>query len=301
MTDLPDLHGGGTANAAEASAVGLSLGGNTVLAGVNLQLPSGAVLGLVGRNGAGKSALLCCLVGLAAPATGHCTLLGAPSLDLPDAVRARLGYVAQQPDLLDWLTGMQHLQRIGTLYPGWDSDRALLLATQLNLPLGTRAGLLSLGDQQKLSLVLALGHDPELLLLDEPLASLDPVSRRDVMRALFQRADGQPPRTVLISSHGLADLERVVSHLVFMRAGQVQLAGEWDTLAEHLRLHTLPPWPPGAAAPPPLPGELHRCQRDSHWLLLVDTRHSGAGHPHGAQAVGGQALALDDLFAVLNA
>lgn len=279
--------------AVEVSGLDLRRGRyTTVLAGVDLCVPAGAVLGLVGRNGAGKSTLMRCLVGLSVPDAGHCSLLGAPALDLPDAVRERLGYVAQSPDLFDWLNGDQHLQRFCTLYPGYDERRALALAARLQVPLGVPAGKLSGGDQQKLSVLLALAHDPDLLLLDEPVASLDPITRRDFMRSLFERrAPDQAPRTVVISSHLLTDLERVVTHVAFMHQGRLQLVDEWDALAEHLRLLDLPA---DSSALPSGAGVLHRRVVDGRSRVLYDARCAAA--PPAA----GRPLALDDLFVELN-
>jgi ABC-2 type transport system ATP-binding protein len=286
--------------AIEAQGLGLryrqSGAAHTALSGVTLQVPAGAVVGLVGRNGAGKSSLLRCLVGLSAPSEGHSRLLGAPSLDLPDAVRARLGYGAQTPDLFDWLNGEQHLQRFSALYPGYDERRALMLAARLELPLGVRASRLSGGDQQKLSVLLALAHDPDLLILDEPVASLDPLARRDFMRSLFERrAAYQPPRTVLISSHLLNDLERVVTHVAFLRQGRLQLMDGWDALAEHVRLLELPARASVMVDLQQGPGVLHRREKDGRARVLFDARVAIA--PPAA----GHALGLDDLFAELNA
>ena len=257
-----------------------------VLKDINLQLPEGALLGLVGRNGAGKSTLLRCLVGLTVPDQGVCTLDGSPSAELSDSVRERLGYVAQTPDLFDWLTGEQHFERIGHLYAHWNEARARELAENLALPLFTKAKELSLGDQQKLSVVLALGHDPDLLILDEPVASLDPLTRRAFMRALFDNRDSENPRTVVISSHLLSDLERVVTHVAFMREGEIQLMAEWDALTEHLRLVHVDGTNPPA-------GAIYKCNRTPQNLWLVDARLAGA-------PINGQALNLDELFLVLN-
>ena len=240
---------------------------------IDLDVPQGAVVGLAGRNGAGKTTLIRALLGLVTPAGGHSMLLGAPSLDLPDSVKDRLGYMAQTPDLFRGLTGLAHLDQMAAVYRGVDLRVAGSLAERLDLSLGKRADSLSLGDQQKLALVLALCHDPDLLLLDEPMGSLDPISRRDVLRALFALRQREVPRTVLISSHLLSDLERIVSHVLFMRDGRRQLFMRWDDLLEHVRRL------PCAHAPVVwAPGDLHWSAREGG-QLLVDTRHRAA--PHG--------------------
>jgi ABC-2 type transport system ATP-binding protein len=279
-----------------ARDVSLRYRSQTVLHHVNLTVPEGAVVGLVGRNGAGKSSLLRCLLGLTLPDSGQCELLGCPSVDLSDEVRARLGYAAQNPDLFDRLTADQHFTRLAGWYPRWSTERALVLAAQWELPLARKARDLSLGDQQKLSVILALAHDPDLLILDEPVASLDPLSRRAFMRALFERGDHTEPggreraRTVLISSHLLTDLERVVTHVAFLRRGRVQLFGAWDELAEHVRLLELP----AGSSPLPTTGVLHRRELAGSQRVLFDDRHADA------PPASGRPLNLEDLFAELN-
>lgn len=263
---------------------------STVLHGIDLMIPHGAVMGLVGRNGAGKTSLMQCLVGLAVPQQGCCRLLGEDAMALSDATKGRLGYVAQQPDLFDWLTADGHFRRFQDAYPNWDTTRAVVLAQRLGLPLYTLARSLSGGDQQKLSVVLALAHDPDLLILDEPVSSLDPITRRDFMRSLFERRwSTQGPRTVLISSHLLSDLERVVSHVAFMRGGRIQLVDEWDALTEHLRLLELPA---GHSALPL--NVVHRRRVGELERVVFDTRVAHA--PPAA----GRALTLDELFLELN-
>jgi ABC-2 type transport system ATP-binding protein len=262
----------------------------TVLKGIDLAVPRGAVVGLVGRNGAGKSTLLRCLVGLSVPQDGRALILGDPSLELSDATRELLGYVGQQPDLLGWLTVSDHVRYIGSFYRSFSEHRARDLLIRLGLAEGRRVSQLSGGDAQKLSIVLALAHDPSVVIMDEPVASLDPMTRREFLRTLFERSDDSGERTVLLSSHLLTDLERVASHLCFMREGHVQWFGERDEIAARLRRITSP------HALPLQPGLLAQRQTGDGWSLVVD--HHVFQHPLlDAQTV---EVSLEDLFVELN-
>jgi ABC-2 type transport system ATP-binding protein len=282
-------------NVIEINALSLSSKDVNILSGIELTIPTGAVVGLVGRNGAGKSSLLRCIAGLAVPTQGTCTLLGHASKDLPDNILERLGYVAQAPDLFEWMETLEMLRAIGQAYPRWSEERSLLLAARLNLPLGSRVKNLSVGDQQKLAVVLALGHDPDVLLLDEPVSNLDPITRSEFMRALFvdravdemQDAGLRAARTILISSHILSDLERVVSHVAFIREGRLQLFEAWDAMLENFRLVDL--------AAVDLATTAVVCKNPRTHQCVVDTRKA----PQWSSA--GRTLALDELFAELNA
>jgi ABC-2 type transport system ATP-binding protein len=234
-----------------------------VLKDVNLQLPHGAVVGLVGANGAGKTTLIRSLLGLTLPQSGESRLLGEDSGNLSDNARARLGYVAQTPQLIDWMKVAAYLDYIGAFYPSWDERRVAQLLQDWGLSATQKIVELSPGQRQKLALVQALGHAPELLLLDEPVASLDPLMRRDFMRTLF---DDVTQRTVLISSHLLSDLERIITHLIFMKEGKIVLFDEWDVLAENLHRVQL------ASRLPDGPGVLAQHMHRDTVTAVVDAR-----------------------------
>jgi ABC-2 type transport system ATP-binding protein len=253
----------------------------TILGNITLDIPRGAVVGVVGRNGAGKSTLLRAMVGLAAPESGTATIFGRPALDMDDGVRARLGYVAQTADLFEWLTVPEHLELLGKAYPKWEKKYCLDLAARFDLPLAGKVSKLSGGDKQKLAVVLALAHRPDVLVLDEPVSHLDPLTRRDFMRALF--SDGAGDTTIVISSHLLSDLERVVSHVAFIREGFLQLFDTWDAILEHVRFV---PFNMSIADDALVRRGVKHC--------VVDTRRAPALRDIG------QASSLDQLFIALN-
>lgn len=269
--------------------VTLTYGDTIALADASLRLPTGAVVGLAGSNGAGKSSLIRCLLGLTLPQSGQIRLLGEDPRELSDTARARLGYVPQTPELIEWMKVGQHLDYIGAFYPDWDAARVAHWCAAWDLDTKKKVASLSLGQKQKLSLLLALGHAPQLLVLDEPVASFDPLMRREFMRTLF---DETPERTVLISSHLLADLERVISHLVLMKNGRVLLVDEWDALNENLRRVVSPTRLPSG------PGVLAQRTGTAETTAVIDTRQFAlADLPSGARQV--MAMNLDDLFVEL--
>ena len=283
-----------TTAAINVDHVSLAYGGVTAVDDVSFSVAPGSVLGIVGRNGAGKSSLLQCMLGLTVPQTGTANLLGCPSLALTDSVKARLGYVAQTPELFDWLRVREQISLIGGLYPGWSEARAQALCRRFVLPDDMRVRKLSPGEKQRLAIVLALAHQPALLVFDEPVASLDPVGRRDFLRSLFEQEslNGEAV-TVVISSHLLEDLERVVTHLLFLEQGRIQLFGARDELAEQIRVAFTD------AELPPNTGLIHvKKLADGGWQSVIDLRaFPSESLPANARV---QALGLSDLFVALN-
>jgi ABC-2 type transport system ATP-binding protein len=193
------------------------------------------VVGLVGPNGAGKTTLLHLAAGLLQPSTGTISVLGDRPGSGPGPL-ARFGFLAQDSPTYARLSVAEHLKMGGWLNPGWDRTFADRRIAELGLDPRQRAGTLSGGQRAQLALTLAVAKRPELLLLDEPVASLDPLARREFLQTLMEVVAEQGVGIVL-SSHLIADLERVCDYLVVLVAGRVVLAGEVDELlASHHRL-----------------------------------------------------------------
>jgi ABC-2 type transport system ATP-binding protein len=193
------------------------------------------VVGLVGPNGAGKTTLLHMAVGLLQPTVGEISVLGGrPAQDA--AQLGRVGFVAQQTPLYSSLTVADHLRLGGWLNPTWDAGVAEARIAELGLDPKQRAGRLSGGQQAQLALTRALAKRPELLVLDEPVASLDPLARREFLGGLMESV-AEHDLSVVLSSHLVADLERVCDHLVVLVDSQVRVVGEVEELlATHVRL-----------------------------------------------------------------
>ena len=210
--------------ALEASQLGKRYGQRWALRDCSLRVPAGSIVGLVGANGAGKSTLLHLAVGLLAPTSGTITVLGAKPAAGAHQL-ARVGFVAQDAPLYPGLRVAEHLRLGRRLNPGWDAHAASARIERLGLDPRQRAGHLSGGQRAQLALTLAVAKRPELLLLDEPVASLDPLARREFLQRLMETVVDQH-LTVVLSSHLLADVERVCDHLIVLAAGEVVLAGE---------------------------------------------------------------------------
>ena len=219
----------------QASGLGKAYRRTWALRDCTLAIPEGHVVGLVGPNGAGKTTLLRLATGMLMPTRGTITVLGERPAAGP-AQLARVGFVAQDTAVYARLTVADHLRLGAWLNPGWDDDLARQRIGQLALDPKQRAGSLSGGQRAQLALTLAMAKRPELLILDEPVASLDPLARREFLQGLME-AVAEQRLSVVLSSHLVADLERVCDYLVVLVASKVRVAGEVsDLLASHHRL-----------------------------------------------------------------
>ena len=206
----------------------------TALTDCTISVPEGRISALVGPNGAGKTTLLRLLTGLAAPNAGRATVLGAtPGQDA--GYLAGIGFLAQEIPLYRRLTAQDHIGIGAHLNPRWDGESVRARLAGLRIPLDQRVGTLSGGQRAQVALALTLAKRPRVLLLDEPLAALDPLARQNFLAALAEAAavegDGL---TIVLSSHLIADIERVCDHLILLADSRVQLCGNIDALlAEH--------------------------------------------------------------------
>ena len=280
---------------AELAGVSLSYAKHgPVLKGLDWRLLPGQVVGLLGRNGSGKTTLLETLLGLRQPEAGRVSLFGQDVQSLDDTARARIGYVPQQSDLFDSFTATQLLAYFKSFYPRWNDARVEGLLSRWDIARDKPIRKLSGGQQQRLSIIRALAHEPDLLVLDEPVASLDPVGRRDFLRELVDQVLDRGT-TVVFSTHILSDLERVAFNLAFLSEGRIALQAPLDELLEQVRAFTgsvteLAGLFARLGAQP-----LKRTPLDAGRERVLARLPAGVAAPRDAQAVN-----LEDLFAELT-
>ena len=215
-------------NIVEARSLGKQYAANWALRECTLAIPAGHVAALVGPNGAGKTTLLNLVVGLAAPSEGHISVLGGQPAGSAAALDG-IAFVAQDTPLYRNLTAADMLHMTRNLNRRFDDQYAKARLHELEIPLKRAAGQLSGGQQAQVALTLALARRPKLLVLDEPMAMLDPLARHDFMAAVMT-AIADDGISVVLSSHVLAELERVADYLVLLSHGRVQVAGQVDDL-----------------------------------------------------------------------
>lgn len=220
-----------------AAHLGKTFGEQQVLRDLSFDVMPGDVVGVLGKNGAGKTTLLELMLGFTPPSCGEVDVFGHPSRRMPGVVKRRVGFVPQQDELLDPLTVRDQIGLVASFYPAWDRTLVARLCDEWNIDLRARIRRMSTGERQKLSIVLAFGQRPELLVLDEPVASLDPLARRQFLEQLVELT-GDEQRAVVFSSHIVSDIERLANRIWILKEGRLTWQGDLDSLKESIiRLH----------------------------------------------------------------
>jgi ABC-2 type transport system ATP-binding protein len=249
------------------SGVCKSFGKTTALDNIDLEVHPGRIIGLLGANGAGKSTLLRHIIGLYLPDKGRCVTFGCEAKKLGPGELTRIGYVHQEGELLEWMTVGQLIRYVSAYYQSWNKQLEEKYVRDYEISTEARVGSLSPGQRQKLAILLAIGFEPELLILDEPASALDPVARAQFLDLLLQIIQKEN-RTIIISSHILSDVEKVIDHVVIMKNGRILLDCGFDDLREQfarVRLSAL-----GGELPAELPfTNVVCCQRSNGQAILT--------------------------------
>lgn len=284
-----------------AKALSKRFGHKLVLNDISVDAAPGDIVGVLGKNGAGKTTLLELLLGFGLPSHGNAELFGHASLELSDRDKSRIGYVPQRDELVEILTGRQQLKLISSFRERWDTALAERLISEWEIPLTTRIAKMSIGERQKLSVLQALAHHPELLILDEPVASLDPIARRQFLRQLLDIAE-MTHRCVIFSSHIVSDLERAADRIWILKDGRLVWHGALDALKDgvvrvhfrHGREHQVPT---------NLPGLLSRRVDGTSAVLAIADWSDEREAAFRSQAPGDfevERLSLEDIFVELH-
>ena len=249
------------------SQVTKRFGSETALDKVSLEVPPGVVFALLGENGAGKTTAIRIMLGLASANSGEAEVMGLPSAEQGLEIRRRIGYVPERPTLYEWMT----VGEIGWFAAGFYGNGFLpeyeRLAGEFGLPHRRRLKALSRGMRAKVSLALAVAHDPELLVLDEPTSGLDAMVRREFLESMVDRAASG--KTVFLSSHQIAEVERVADVVAILREGKLMLVERLDELKGSTREVTLT-LEDDASSPPEMPGEvLSKRHKARQWQVLI--------------------------------
>jgi len=272
-----------------------------VLDDVSFELGAGDVVGVLGKNGAGKTTLLELMLGFTPASSGQVRVFGHDSYRLPGSAKARIGFVPQQDELINQLTVRDQLRLTQSFYPSWDEQLVERVIRLWEIEPDQRIRNMSVGQRQKLSILLALGHRPDLLMLDEPVASLDPIARRRFLEQIIEIASGGD-RAVVFSSHIVSDIERLATKIWIVKDNRLYWHGDFDALKDsvvrlHLRGHQ--PLPAGLAIPNVLSidiGEAYATAVIHDWNGALEAEIAGLTRAR----LEVESLTLEDIFLELH-
>ena len=275
--------------------------GKVALNSVDLEIFSGRIIGLLGPNGAGKSTLIRHMIGLYLPDKGTCSTFGCNAGELSQKELSRLGYVHQEGELLDWMTTEQLIRYVSAYHPGWNRELEDSYVNDFDVDLNVKVGALSPGQRQKLSILLAIGHEPDLLILDEPASVLDPMARAQFLDLLIKIIQ-QEQKTILISSHILSDVEKVIDHVIIMKNGLIIEDKGFDDLRDQylrVRLTSL-----SQELPEELPfNRILSCQRHNGQAVLILENPQTETIKHQAESIDCKIdfnpLPLEDIYKIV--
>lgn len=231
-----------TDTAIEIKDLHFSYGRKKVLAGVNLDVPVGSIFGFLGRNGTGKTTTIKTLLGLQKPTAGRCTIGGLDSFGDTLEVRRRIGFMAEDQQMYGWMRVGRLIEWVAGFYPGWDHKFVNELVDVLRLSKKTKVKALSKGQNSSLALLLALGHRPDIVILDDPTLGLDPIARKDFLRHVIDLLQSNGV-TVFFSSHLLYEIEPVADYVAILDKGVIVKTGKTEELRENVRKFILTPEP----------------------------------------------------------
>ena len=272
-------------------------GSTTALDDVSLQVPRGAVFGLVGVNGAGKTTLLKHVLGLLKAQTGQVRVFGLDPVADPVGVLSRIGYLSEERDLPDWMRVDELIHYSKAFYASWDDGYAEELRRTFELEPAKKVKELSRGQRARAGLLVALAHRPEILVLDEPSTGLDPIVRRDILTAII-RTISQEGRTVLFSSHLLDEVERVSDHVALLDAGRVVLCDSLDHTKDSFHCVTVRFDTP-QSVPPTIDGALTWKGGGCEWSAVCNGRmeaFQATVAAAGARIVERRVPSLEEIF-----
>ena len=290
-------------NSAHLSAekLGKSYGRKRVLDDLSFAVQPGDVVGVLGKNGAGKTTLLELMLGFTPASTGAVRIFGHDSYRMPADAKARVGFVPQQDELLSPLSAGDQIRLIASFYKEWDQGLIDRLCSEWSVDPKARVRSMSVGERQKLSILLALGHRPDIVILDEPVASLDPIARRQFLEQIVEVAsDGQ--RSVVFSSHIVSDIERLANRIWILKEGRFYWNGDLDSLKESfVRVHIRGERPlPAQLA---IPHAVTVRRQDAHAVAIVsdwNERVQEAIESATGAIVEVETLSLEEIFVELH-